>query len=136
MNENVINIADFYSKDNEENGIWYEVKVRGVGTGIEFKLYGPNSSAASVAQDKLQKAKDEVNKIEDVKAKSTATDKMLSEYAAALVCDIRGKDGKKLLNEDGTEVTMKDVKNILYKSPVIATDIARFESNQNNFLSN
>lgn len=133
--ENVINVCDFFSKDNEENGKWYEAKVRGVGTGIEFKIYGPNSSAVSVAQERYQKARDEINKMEDVKAKSEATDKMLAEYAAALVCDIRGKDGQKLVNKDGSEVTVKDVKTILYNAPVIASDIAKFETNQNNFLS-
>lgn len=132
---NVINVGDFFSKDNEENGKWYEAKVRGVGTGIEFKLFGPNSSAAAIAQDKYQKARDEVAKIEDVKAKSEATDKMLAEYAAALVCDIRGKDGQELQNDDGTPVTVKDIYKILYNAPVLASDIAKFETNQNNFLS-
>ena len=131
----VINVGDFYSKDNEENGMWYEAKVRGVGTGIEFKLFGPNSSASAVAQDKYQKARDEIAKIEDVKAKNEATDKMLAEYAAALVCDIRGKDGQELQNEDGTPVTVKDVYTILFNAPVLASDIAKFETNQNNFLS-
>ena len=134
--ENVINISKFFSKDNEENGMWMEPKVRGVGVGFEVKVYGPNSTAAAVAQDKYQKAKDEVNKIEDIKAKNEATDKMLAEYAAALVCDIRGMNGAKLVNDDGSEVTVKDIRNILYNAPIIASDIARFETNQNNFLSN
>lgn len=134
MNENVLDISKFFSKENEENGKWYEAKVRGIPTGIEFKLYGPNSSANSVAQDKYQKAKDEISKIEDVAAKSKASDEALIEYAAALVCDIRGKDGLEL-TKDGKKVTLKDVKDILYNSPVIASDIARYQTNQNNFLS-
>lgn len=137
MSDNVINISDFFSKDNEENGIWYEVKVRGVNSGIEFKIYGPNSTAAAVAQDGYNKAKDEINKIEDVTAKSKALDKALAEYAAALCCDIRSKDPeKKLTNKDGSEVTKADIKDILFNAPVLASDIARFETNQNNFLSN
>ena len=133
---NVINISKFYSKNNEENGMWMEPKVRGVGVGFEVKVYGPNSTTAAIAQDKYQKAKDEINKIEDIKAKNEATDKMLAEYAASLVCDIRGKDGNKLVNDDGSEVTVKDIQTILYNAPIIASDIARFETNQNNFLSN
>lgn len=135
MNENVLDISKFFSKDNEEEGKWYEPKVRGVNTGFEVKLYGPNSSAASVAWDKYQKANDEIAKIEDVKAKSKAKDKALVEYAAALISDIRGKDDVKLVNKDGSAVTVKDVENILYNAPVIASDIAKYQTNQNNFLS-
>lgn len=132
---NIINVSDFFSKENEESGKWYEPKVRGVGVGFEFKVYGPNSSAAAVAQDKYQKAKDEVNKIEDPKAKSEAIDKILADYAASLCCDIRGIGDVELQNNDGTKVTKDDIKSILYNAPVIASDIARFETNQNNFLS-
>lgn len=130
-----LNVAKFFSKKNEEDGIWYEPKVRGVGVGFEVKVYGPNSTAAAVAQDKYQKARDEIAKIEDLKAKNEATDKMLAEYAAALVSDIRGIK-LELVNEDNTPVTIKDIKDILYNAPVLASDIARFETNQNNFLSN
>ena len=130
-----LNVAKFFSKKNEEDGIWYEPKVRGVGVGFEVKVYGPNSTAAAIAQDKYQKARDEISKIEDLKAKNEATDKMLAEYAAALVCDIRGLNGVELVNDDNTPVTIKDIKNILYNAPILASDIARFETNQNNFLS-
>lgn len=135
--KNAINISQFFSKQNEEEGKWYEPKVRGVGVGFEVKVYGPNSSAASMAQDKYQKARDEINKISDEKAKIEATDKMLAEYAAALICDIRPIGNKKLtMTENGPEVTIKDIKEIMYQAPILASDIARFESNQNNFLSN
>lgn len=130
-----LNVAKFFSKRNEEEGIWYEPKVKGVGVGFEVKVYGPNSTATAIAQDKYQKARDEIAKIEDIKARNEATDKMLAEYAAALVCDIRGLNGVELVNDDGTPVTMKDVRNILYNAPILASDIARFETNQNNFLS-
>ena len=67
-----LNVAKFFSKKNEEDGIWYEPKVRGVGVGFEVKVYGPNSTAAAIAQDKYQKARDEISKIEDLKAKNEA----------------------------------------------------------------
>lgn len=136
MNDNVIDVSKFYSKDNEENGVWYEIKVRGVGTNIEAKLYGPNSKAASVAWEKYQKALDEISKIEDAGAKSEAKDMALVEYATALVSDIRGKGDFKLVNKDGTPFTVRDVKTMLYNAPVMASDIAKFQGNQNNFLSN
>jgi hypothetical protein len=80
------------------------------------------------------KVKDDINKIEDLKAKNDRLDKALAEYAASLVCDIRGKYGKSLKHDDGTTVTVSDVKEILYEAPVLATAIANFQSNQNNFL--
>lgn len=133
--ENVLDISKFFSKQNEEEGVWYEPKVRGVGVGFEVKVYGPNSTAASIASDKYQKARDEIDKIEDVKAKSEATDKALAEYSAALCFDIRGKGKVKLVNKNGTPVTKDDIKDILFQSPVLATDIAKFENKQDNFLS-
>jgi hypothetical protein len=128
-------VADFFSKENEDNGIWYEVKVRGVGTGIELKVYGPNSNHASVAQDKYRKAREEVDKIDDVSARSEATDKILAEFASALIADIRGKDGVKLVNKDGSDTTVKDIKDIMLNAPIIASDVVKFQQNQNNFLS-
>ena len=130
-----LNVAKFFSKKNEEEGIWYEPKVMGVGTGFEVKVYGPNSTPAAIASDKYQKSKDEIAKIEDLKARNEAIDKSLAEYAASLICDIRALGGKQLVDDDGNEVTIKDMKNILYNAPIIASDIARFETNQNNFLS-
>lgn len=136
MDSNVINITDFYSRENEENGKWYEPKIRGVKVGFEVKIFGPNSTTASVAHENYKKAKAEIEKIEDVKVKSEATDKALAEYAASLCSDIRPVGDKKLVKADGiTPVTKDDIREILYQAPVLAEDIAIYQNNQNNFLS-
>lgn len=140
MNEkkdDVIDISKFYSRGNEENGKWYEPRVRGVKVGFEIKIYGPNSTTASVAHENYKKAKAEIEKITDIKEKAAFADKALTEYAATLCCDIRPVGNNKLVKNDGvTPVTKDDIREILYQAPIIAEDIALFQNNQNNFLSN
>ena len=135
MNEETLDISKFFSKEAEEEGKWYEPKVRGVGVGFEVKIYGPNSTHAAIASDAYAKARDEIEKITDPEAKSKATDKALAEYSAAIAFDIRGKDGIKLVNKNGTPVTKNDIKDILFNAPVLATDIAKYANKQDNFLS-
>ena len=130
-----IDITTFFSKKNEDNGIWYEPKVNGVPVGFEVKVYGPNSSAATVARDTANKAEDEANKIADAKTKSDTLDKIIAQLATDLVSDIRGKDGNKIVDDKGEAITKDDIYNIMFNSPVLATDITRFQRNQNNFLS-
>jgi len=131
----VIKISDFFSKKNEDNGIWYEPKVNGLPAGFEVKVYGPNSSAATVARDVANKAEDEANKINDAKAKSDALDKIIAQLATDLISDIRGKDKNQIVKDNGEPVTKDDIYEIMFNSPVLATDITRFQRNQNNFLS-
>ena len=135
MAKNVINVSDFYTKENEEGGKWFEAMVRGMGSGIEFKVYGPNSNPVTIARDKQSKAMEEASKIEDAKKRNEVTDEIMAQYATDIVADIRGKDGLKLENKDGTPVTVKDVKDIMINSPILALEVIRFASAQNNFLS-
>ncbi|MBQ0112966.1 MAG: hypothetical protein KBT03_07540 [Bacteroidales bacterium] len=122
----VIDIESFFSRDNEENGIWREVKY----TGIEFKCHGPNSSKAAEADEYFRNEK---AKLDENASDNKKLDELYIKRLAMLVSDVRGKNGKKLTLK-GKDVTKNDIYTILFKSPVIATDLIGFVSRQENFL--
>ena len=130
-----LDLSSFFSRDNEENGTWYEPSVKGQKVGFEVKVYGPNSKAVSVADEKFQKARDEANAIEDQVEKAKVLDKILAERFSSYIADIRGKNGRKL-TINGKEVTKDDIYTIIYNSPTIALDVSRFAMKQDNFLGN
>lgn len=133
-NDNIIDITKFFSRDNEENGKWYQPKVKGKECGIEFKIYGPNSNAQSVADDKFNKEKEEIDMIEDSVEKEERYKEALAKKLAAYCGDIRGANGAKLSLGDDKEVTKKDIYDIFVNSPVIALDVMRYAARQENFL--
>lgn len=130
-----LDISSFFSRENEEKGVWYEPTVKGQKVGFELRIYGPNSKAVSIADEKFQKERDEANAIEDNSEKAKKMDEILARRFASYISDIRGKDGLKL-EMNGKEVTKDDIFTIIYNSPVIALDISRFAMKQDNFLGN
>lgn len=128
-----LDITRFFSRDNEENGKWFEPLVKGEKVGFEVKVYGPNSKAVFTADEKFQKQRNDADKIEDADEKSRLMDKILAERFAGYVADIRGKDGRKLVIK-GKEVTKDDFYTIIYNSPILALEISRFAMKQDNFL--
>lgn len=129
----VLDIADFFSRENEENGIWYEAKHNGIPTGIEVKVYGPNSRAVAIADEKFQKERDAVDSIENPEERAIKFDEIVAKRFAGYISDIRGKNGRKLMLAD-REITKADIFMIIHNSPVLALDISRFAMNQENFL--
>ena len=131
--ETTLDISSFFSRDNEENGKWYEPSVKGKPAGFEFKIYGPNSKAVALADEKFQEAREKANAIEDKEEKAKKMDEVLAERFTGYIADVRGKDGRKLVIK-GKEVTKDDIYTIILNSPVIALDVSRFAMKQDNFL--
>jgi len=131
--EEVLDIGKFFSRKNEEEGVWHEAVVKGVPTGIEFKIYGPNSTPVTVADEEFTKAREALNSITDPEKKANELEILVAKRFAAYIADIRSKDGKKLVYK-GKEVTGDDAYDIIYGSPVLALDISRFAVRQDNFL--
>lgn len=129
----IIDIKKFFSKNNEENGKWYEPTVKGMKVGFEFKVYGPNSNASIIADDKFRKEVEQIETIEDETEKQNRYKAAVAKKVTAYVCDIRASNGKEI-TIDGEDVSKEDIFEIFINSPVIATDILRFAQRQENFL--
>lgn len=117
-----IDIAQYFSKKDEDGAVWFEPTVNGVGIGIEFFIHGPNSNKAIIAEEYYKKMKDLADRIKDKNQKSEFLHKIEADKYFNCISDIRGKDGKDILMQ-GKKVALEDVKEILYKSPAILSAI-------------
>ncbi len=84
-----IDIADFFTIENEEQGIWYEP----LDCGIEFKLLGASSDAAVTAGEQYDKDLTAAEKEQDVVKRARLNKDALVKRLAATIVDVRGKDG-------------------------------------------
>ena len=134
--ENTIDIASFFTKKNEEEGIWYEPKVEGRGIGIEFKLLGKASDANTIASEVYEKETDEASKEKDAVKRRDKNDKALAKRFAAVVTDVRATEGNTVFIE-GKPLTYsrETVEYILLQSSVISEDILRAFIERENFMT-
>lgn len=132
-NEDTLDLAVFFSRDNENNGVWYEPQIKGIGCGFEFKICGVNSNTATKADEKWNKKKAEVAAIENEEVRNKKEDEIFAERVTGYIVDIRGKDGKKIVIK-GKEITKDDIYNIIYNSPALAVEVTRFATKIENFL--
>ena len=79
----VLDIAQFFSRDNENNGVWFEPEINGKKCGFEFLVCGVNSNTASVADEKWNKQRSELKAIEDPKERAKKDDEIFAEEVAA-----------------------------------------------------
>lgn len=131
--ENILDLADFFSRDNENSGVWFEPEIKGIKCGFEFLVCGVNSNTASKADDKWNKRKSELESIQDSEKKAAMEDEIFAERIAGYILDIRGKDGKKLV-ANGKDVTKDDIPDIIYNSPALAIEVSKFAATLENFL--
>lgn len=134
--ENTIDISDFFTKKNEEEGIWYEPQVEGRGIGIEFKLLGKASDANTIASEVFEKESDEASKEKDALKRKTLNDKALAKRIAAIVTDIRPVEGNSILIEGKPLTYSKEtVEYILSQSSIISEDILKAFIERENFMT-
>lgn len=129
----ILDVAQFFSRENENNGVWFEPEIKGVKCGFEFLVCGVNSNTASLADEKWNKKKSELESIEDPEARAKRDDEIFAERIAGFILDIRGKNKKRLIAK-GKEVTKDDIPLIIYNSPALAVEVSKFASNLENFL--
>lgn len=130
---NVIDIAQFFSRKNENNGVWFEPEVNGRKCGFEFLVCGINSNTASIADEKWNKQKSELASIENSEERAKKDDEIFAERIAGFILDVRGKDKKRLV-ANGKEVTKEDIPLIIYNSPALAVEVSKFAGTLENFL--
>ena len=117
-----LEIEQYFSDKNDDGAVWFEPIVNGKEIGMEFLLHGPNSNAAMKADDRYRFLRDIASRFKDDTTREDMLLKAEAERYANCISDIRGKDGRKLL-VGGKEMSIKDLKDILYKSPSILKSI-------------
>lgn len=133
-NAEVIRIENFFTRENEENGVWYEAVINGQPTGIEGLVLGANSTTAIVATNQWTKEIEEQKLIEDEAEKKVQYELSCAKRAAAVVQKLRGKNGKQLCFGEKTSLDKSDIEKIMLNSPALATCFLNFSGRNSNFL--
>lgn len=129
-----IKIENFFTRDNEENGVWFEAVVNGQKTGIEGLVLGSNSSSAIIATNQWNKEIEEQKLIEDEVERNNAYEISCAKRVAAIVSKLRGKDGKDLSFRGKTSLDKTDIEMIMLNSPALAASFLNFSNRNANFL--
>lgn len=131
-----VDIADFFTTDGEMNGVWYEPVVNGKGIGVEFKILGNSSDQAIRAAEEYEKDTAICEKESDIVKKTRLESKALTKRVAAMITDMRGKDGKEILIKGKPLSFSKEaVCEILDGSKTIKTDILKAFLDTANFMT-
>lgn len=129
-----IKIENFFTRDNEEKGVWFEAVVNGQPTGIEGLVLGANSSTAIIATNQWNKEIEEQKLIEDDIERNAQYEMSCAKRVAAIVSKLRGKDGKELSFKGKTSLDKSDIEEIMLNSPAMAASFLNFSNRNANFL--
>ena len=132
--EDVINLEDFFTKDNSEKGVWFEPNINGK-IGIEFLVIGAESDEAAQLFADYDKDMGRIEEIKDAKQKNEETRKAIAGVASKIVKGIRSASGKPIMI-GGKELKYDAATTftIMYNSPSIANKLIRFSRNDTNFM--
>lgn len=134
-NEDVINLEDFLTIENEEKGKWYQPIINGVPCGIEFLVTGKNTDENTVNSERYDKALAEANDIKDNFERTKKKKELDANRVAEFVKGIRAADGKQVLfGGKPLEYSVPLIQQILLKSPLIKEEIVRFAIDPVNFI--
>lgn len=133
----VINIEDFFTEDNEKEGVWFEPKIDGIPCGIEFLVTGAGSDDNVIENERYEKAMAEAKNIKDANERVAKEKEIDANRVAALVKGIRAADGVEVFSKESgkqIEYSVPLIQKLLLKSPLIKSEIVRFSLKTSNFI--
>lgn len=133
--KNVVDIADFFTKERSENGVWFEPNING-NIGIEFLVIGAESNEAAQILSDYDKDVSRINEMKEPEKRNEEQRKSMASVAAKLVKNIRAVSGMKILIE-GKPLTYSHstIYTIMYNSLSIADKIVRFARRDSAFMA-
>jgi len=130
-----INIEDFFTDDNEKEGIWFEPKIKGVPCGIEFLVTGTGTDENVAGTERYEKEMAETEDIKDPIEKVKKQKEIDANRVAQFVKGIRAAEGSDVqYNGKPLEYSVPLIQKLLFKSPLIKMEIIRFAKDTANFI--
>ena len=130
-----INIEDFFTEDNEKEGIWFEPKIKGVPCGIEFLVTGRGTDENIANSERYDKTLAELEDIKDPLEKVKKAKKADADRVAEFVKGIRAAVGSEVKYEGKPlEYSVPMIQQLLLKSPLIKNEIIKFAMDTANFI--
>ena len=130
-----VNLEDFFTEDNEKNGIWFEPKIKGKPCGFEFLITGRGTDENIAGSERYDKAVAETEDIKDPLEKAKKRKELEANRVAEFVKGIRAADGCELkFNGKPLEYSVPLIQQLLQKSPLIKDEIIKFAMDTANFI--
>lgn len=131
----VVDISSFFTKNNQEKGVYHEPVIDGQNLGIKFRIIGSESDEGASVFSEYDKDIEHIESIEDTAKKNEASRDSMARIASKLTKDMEPVEGVEAIINGKPLVYDKDiVYEIFYNSPTIANDIIRFSRRDSNFM--
>lgn len=131
----IINIEDFFTVDNEKDGVWFEPKINGNPCGIEFLVTGAGTDANIAASERFEKEMAKLEELKDPIERSEKRKILDANRVAENIKGIRPADGKNLMfGGKPLEYSVPLIQQIMLKSPLIKIEIVKFAVKTENFI--
>lgn len=136
MEKRKVHIEDFFTRDNEEKGKWFEPKIDGVSCGFEFLVTGATTNEAMADDEHFESLYAKADEIKDPVERFEQKMKVDAERCARLVKGIRpAKDCEIDFDGKDIEYTQELIETIFYKSPLIKKAVTNYASKTANFIN-
>lgn len=136
MAKRIVNVEDFFTTKNEEDGMWFEPSIEGIPCGIEFLVTGLHAEENVSKMEHFDSLQKDLKKIKDPIERAKEEKKLDAKRVASLVKGIRAAEGCEI-NFDGKplEFSIPLIENIFYQSPLIKLAIADYSISVVNFMN-
>lgn len=130
-----IEIEDFYTEDNEKNGVWHEPVIDGEPCGIKFLLIGIHSAEAIKNMEYYDQLIDKLDEITDPEERAIKEKEIDAERVASLTKDVKASDGADIL-VGGQKVVFDKafIKKLYMEAPLFKMDNIEFAIKTSNFM--
>lgn len=136
MEKRKIHIEDFFTRDNEEAGKWFEPKIDGIGCGFEFLVTGATTDEAMADDEHYDSLYAKAEEIKDPIERNKKKMEIDAERCARLVKGIRAAEGCEVdFGGKDLEYSVPLIEQLFLKSPLIKKAVVAFATKQSNFIN-
>ena len=131
----VINIEDFFTTQNEDEGVWFEPYINGTPCGIEFLVTGSGTDKNAAQAERFKKERAKIEALKDPEERSAKLKELDSKRAAQFVHGIRAAKGCKInFGGQALEYSKPMIEKIMFGAPLIRLEIINFAYETANFM--
>lgn len=136
MEKKVINIEDFFTTKNEEEGMWFEPSVEGIPCGIEFLVTGLHAEENVSKMEHYDSLQKDLKKIKDPIERAKEEKRLDAKRVASLIKGLRATEDCEInFNGKPLEFSVPLIEEIFYQSPLIKLAVAEFSISVVNFMN-
>lgn len=134
MPEEIFEISDLYTKEQEDNGVWFEPDIKGRPLGIKFKVIGEGSAEGTVIINALIKELEKIKSMENTPEKADKERQITAKHISKLVKDMEATREGVRLHGQPLKYNQDNVYDIFYNALYICNEVYAFVRKSTNFI--